>query len=206
MSRSSSELDIHPRALRRVSQSLRLIDARAARGPRGQPPVPRNPDLAQGSGDGAAADERGRACSAASSPISAGSSRRCSTTCTIIYTVDEHTLFAIGILHQIESGRAQGRAAAGDGAGGDDRLAPRALSRGAAARHRQGARRRPFRARRADRAEARAAARPHRRGDRDRRLAGALAPVDERHRVQARHRRPADDPAILSSTCNRRSG
>ncbi len=33
------------------------------------------------------------------------SSRRCSTTCTIIYTVDEHTLFAIGILHKIETGQ-----------------------------------------------------------------------------------------------------
>ncbi len=43
------ELDIHPRALRRVGQSLRLIDAQAAREPRGQPAVPRNPDLAQGS-------------------------------------------------------------------------------------------------------------------------------------------------------------
>ena len=29
-----------------------------------------------------------------------------------VYTVDEHTLFAIGILHKIETGRAQGRAAA----------------------------------------------------------------------------------------------
>ena len=38
------DLDIHPRALRAVTQSLRLIDAEIAPGPRGQPPVPRNPD------------------------------------------------------------------------------------------------------------------------------------------------------------------
>ena len=43
-------------------------------------------------------------------------------------------------------------------------------------------------------------------GDRDRRLAGALASADEQHRLQARHRRPADDPAISSSGCSRRSG
>ena len=72
-------------------------------------------------------------------------------------------------------------------------LAPRALSRDPAARHRQGPRRRPFRNRREDRAEARAAARALAGGDRDRRVAGALAPVDEQHRLQARHRRPADD-------------
>ena len=43
--------------------------------PRGEPPVHGRPDLAQRAGGGAAADERGRACSGASSPISAASSR-----------------------------------------------------------------------------------------------------------------------------------
>ena len=62
-----------------------------------------------------------------------------------VYTVDEHTLFAIGILHQIETGRAQGRAAARHRDHPDHRLAPRALPRHLAARHRQGPRRRPFR-------------------------------------------------------------
>ena len=35
-----------------------------------------------------------------------------------VYTVDEHTLFAIGILHKIETGLAEGRTAAGDRARG----------------------------------------------------------------------------------------
>ncbi len=111
-----------------------------------------------------------------------------------VYTVDEHTLFAIGILHQIETGQLKDELPVASDDHADDRVAPGALSRDAAARHRQGPRRRPFRARREGRAETGAAPRAVGRGDRDRRLAGALAPVDEQHRLQARHRRPADDP------------
>ena len=76
-----------------------------------------------------------------------------------VYTVDEHTLFAIGILHKIETGELKDELPLASADHADDRLAPRALSRDAAARHRQGPRRRPFRARREDRAEARAAPR-----------------------------------------------
>ena len=60
------------------------------------------------------------------------------------YTVDEHTIRAIGILHRIEHGRADGRAADRHRGGASGAVAPRALCRGAAARHRQGARRRPL--------------------------------------------------------------
>ncbi len=45
------ELDIHPRALRAASQSLQPDRRPTARGSRGEPPVHRDPDLAQGSGD-----------------------------------------------------------------------------------------------------------------------------------------------------------
>ena len=79
-----------------------------------------------------------------------------------VYTVDEHTLFAIGILHQIETGKLKDELPVASAIMPTRRLAPRALCRDAAARHRQGARRRPFRARREDRAEARAAPRPDR--------------------------------------------
>ena len=49
--------------------------ARPAQRPGGQQALSRHPDLAQRAGGGAAADERDRACSAASSRISAASSR-----------------------------------------------------------------------------------------------------------------------------------
>ncbi len=76
-----------------------------------------------------------------------------------VYTVDEHTLFAIGILHQIETGAAEEELPLATALMPTIDLAPRALSRGAAARHRQGPRRRPFRARREGGAEARPAPR-----------------------------------------------
>ena len=63
-----------------------------------------------------------------------------------VYTVDEHTLFAIGILHQIESGALKDELPLATAIAADDRVARAPLSRDAAARHRQGPRRRPFRA------------------------------------------------------------
>ena len=62
----------------------KLIDAPGPRRSARQRAVPRRADLAARSRDRAALDERGRACSAASFPISAASSRRCSSTCTTI--------------------------------------------------------------------------------------------------------------------------
>jgi hypothetical protein len=91
-----------------------------------------------------------------------------------VYTVDEHTLFAIGILHKIEHGRAQGRAAARHRT-----IAPTIVSRRAlyvatccTTSPRDAAATIPRSARRSRSSWARAG--PDRRGDRDGRLAGAL--------------------------------
>ena len=108
------------------------------------------------------------------------------------YTVDEHTIYALGILHKIESGELAGRSADRQQGGARNPVAPRALCRGPAARHRQGPRRGSFRARRGDRRAAVPAPGLHRGPDRNRRLAGALSPLDVEHRVQARHRRSQD--------------
>ncbi len=68
-------------------------------------------------------------------------------------------------------------------------IAPRALHRRSAARHRQGPRRRPFGARRRNRAHPRPAARSFGRGDRDGVLACAASSAAQPDRVQARYRR-----------------
>lgn len=101
------------------------------------------------------------------------------------YTVDEHTIRAIGLLSRIEKGELK-----------DDhprwrtisstRSIRGALHLGAAARHRQGPGRRPFGAGRGDRAEAVPAPGAGRERDRAGELAGAHPPADERHRLQAR--------------------
>ena len=68
------------------------------------------------------------------------------------YTVDEHSIRAIGLLAAIERGDLKERPPGLDRDLQADRVAARALCRGAAARHRQGPRRRPQRHRRRDRA------------------------------------------------------
>ena len=84
--------------------------------------------------------------------------------------------------------------AGGDRAGRPVAVPPRALHGDAAARHRQGPRRRPFGTRRPHRHRARPQARPDAGGDRDRLLAGAAPPAGQPDRLQARHRRPQDHP------------
>ena len=167
----------------------------AARGSRGQPPVPRNPDLEEEPGNRAAADERGRRVRPLHSRFRP---RRRADAVRHVPSLHGRRAHAVRDRHPApdRDRPAEGRAAGRQRHHADDRLAPRALSRDPAARHRQGPRRRPFRARREDRAETGAAPRAFRRGDRDRRLAGALASADEQHRLQARHRRPADDPEL----------
>ena len=59
------------------------------------------------------------------------------------YTVDEHSIRAIGLLAAIERGELKRGPSAVDRLVQPDRLAPDALRRRAAARHRQGPRRRP---------------------------------------------------------------
>ena len=76
------------------------------------------------------------------------------------------------------------------------RLAPGAVRRGAAPRHRQGARRGSFGPGRGGGEEAVPAARAVRGGNRDGRVAGPVAPADVRHRVQARPQRFQDDPGF----------
>ena len=68
------------------------------------------------------------------------------------YTVDEHTIRAIGLLSKIEKGELKADHPALDPADPQDRFTPRALCGGAAPRYRQGSRRRPFGARRRSRA------------------------------------------------------
>ena len=59
------------------------------------------------------------------------------------YTVDEHSIRAIGLLSRIERGELKEDHPLATALVPADRLAPRALCRGAAPRHRQGPRRRP---------------------------------------------------------------
>ena len=86
-----------------------------------------------------------------------------------VFTVDEHTIFAIGMLQRHRGRQVQGLDADRVRGGAQDLVAPRALRRAAAARHRQGPRRRPFGARRRGRAAPGAALRADAGGDRDRR-------------------------------------
>ena len=72
------------------------------------------------------------------------------------------------------------------------RQPPRALCRGAAARHRQGPRRGSFDRRRPHRARARPAAWAQRIGDRDGRLAGRASPLHEPVRAEPRPQRSED--------------
>ncbi len=104
------------------------------------------------------------------------------------YTVDEHTIFAIGILTRIEQGELQGRGADRQPGGEGSIIAARALSCRAAARYRQGPRRRSLCAGR--RCRRKALPTPRARGGRNGagRMAGALSPADEQHRVPARYR------------------
>ncbi len=109
-----------------------------------------------------------------------------------VFTVDEHTIEAVRVLNMMERGELSEIAPVASEPGRSSAVAPRAVSRDAAARHRQGPRRRPFGARRGRRAEGRAGARVVGRGNRDGVVAGAASPAAVDHRVQARHRRSED--------------
>jgi [protein-PII] uridylyltransferase len=97
-------LDIHPRALRRASQSLRLVDARLRENPEAnrlflEVLTGRNdPETAlrrmnEAGVFGRFVPDFGRVVAQMQYDMYH------------VYTVDEHTLFAIGILHQIETGQ-----------------------------------------------------------------------------------------------------
>src|SRR5207302_320983 len=98
------ELDIHPRALRAVTQSLRLIDARLREDPEANRlfieilTSKKNPEIAlrrmnEAGVFGKFIPDFGRVVAQMQYDMYH------------VYTVDEHTLFAIGILHQIETGQ-----------------------------------------------------------------------------------------------------
>ena len=98
------DLDIHPRALRAVTQSLRLIDARLREDPEANRlfleilTSKKNPEIAlrrlnEAGVFGRFVPDFGRVVAQMQYDMYH------------VYTTDEHTLFAIGILHQIESGQ-----------------------------------------------------------------------------------------------------
>src|SRR6266849_2109691 len=98
------DLDIHPRALRAVTQSLRLVDARLREDPEANRlfleilTSKKNPEIAlrrmnEAGVFGKFIPDFGRVVAQMQYDMYH------------VYTVDEHTLFAIGILHQIETGQ-----------------------------------------------------------------------------------------------------
>ena len=98
------DLDIHPRALRAVTQSLRLIDARLREDPEANRlfleilTAKKSPEIAlrrmnEAGVFGKFIPDFGRVVAQMQYDMYH------------VYTVDEHTLFAIGILHQIETGQ-----------------------------------------------------------------------------------------------------
>jgi [protein-PII] uridylyltransferase len=98
------DLDIHPRALRAVTQSLRLIDRKLRHDPEANRlfleilTSKKNPEIAlrrmnEAGVFGKFVPDFGRVVAQMQYDMYH------------VYTVDEHTLFAIGILHQIETGR-----------------------------------------------------------------------------------------------------
>jgi [protein-PII] uridylyltransferase len=100
------DLDIHPRALRAVTQSLRLIDAKLRDNPEANRlfveilTSKKNPEIAlrrmnEAGVFGKFIPDFGRVVAQMQYDMYH------------VYTVDEHTLFAIGILHQIETGQLQ---------------------------------------------------------------------------------------------------
>jgi [protein-PII] uridylyltransferase len=98
------DLDIHPRALRAVTQSLRLVDARLRENPEANRlfldilTARKNPEIAlrrmnEAGVFGRFVPDFGRVVAQMQYDMYH------------VYTVDEHTLFAIGILHKIETGQ-----------------------------------------------------------------------------------------------------
>ena len=123
------------------------------------------------------------------------------------YTVDEHLLRCIGILSDIEAGRAEDAPFATELMRTIQPRAPHAALCGAVpARHRQGPDRGPFHRRRARGAAAVPALRAVAGGDRDRRLAGRAAPRDV-DASRSRATSPTGSPSRISPRwCSRSSG
>ncbi len=189
------DLDIHPHALRLITRSLKLIDAKLRADPEANRlfmemlTSRREPEVAlrrlnEAGVFGRFVPDFGRVVAQMQYDMYH------------VYTVDEHTIFAIGILNKIETGElADELPLATDLIRTID--SRRALyvavllhdiAKGRGGDHSElGG---------AGGGAAGPQARPHRRGDRDGGLAGALPSAHEQHRLQARHRRPADHPRL----------
>ena len=145
-------LEIHPLAMR-AARARRQAGRRHPPRPARQRAVPRRADQPARSRDGAALDERGgrvRALRARFRPRRRADAVRHVPSLHRRRAYDPRDRPA----RADREGRADGRIIRCDRDDGADRVAPRALRRGAAPRHRQGARRRPFGAGRRGRAAA----------------------------------------------------
>ena len=164
---------------------------RLAREPGGEPPFPRDPDLAALAGDGAQAHERGRRARPLHSRFRPG--RRHDAVLDVSPLHDRRAPAADRRRAQRDRGRAaQGRPSAGERDRPPDHPSHRALSRGLSARHRQGPAGRPFAGGRRGRAQALSAARPLAGQHRTRRLARRAASHHVQHGAGARPFRSAD--------------
>ena len=135
-------LEIHPLAMRAAARHAKLIDAEVRADPARQRPVPRRADQPARSRDGAALDERGRRVRPLHSRFRP---RRRPDAVRHVPSLYGRRAFDPGDRPAVadRARRAEGGAPARHRPVQADRVAPRALRRGAAPRHRQGARRRP---------------------------------------------------------------
>ena len=198
-------LDIHPHALRLITQSLKLIDAKLRDDPEAnrlfmemltsrKDPETTLRRMNEAGVFGRFVPDFGRVVAQMQYDMYH------------VYTVDEHSLFAIGILHKIETGALKDELPLATaimptidsrralylavllhdiakGRGGDHSILGAQVAETAGA-----------------------ARRLHRRGDRDRRLARALASPDEQHRASSSTSTIPRPSATSSSRCNRPSG
>ena len=200
-----NDLDIHPGDLA-ADHPEHPPGRSAAHRSRGQPAVHGDDDVAARSGDDAAAPQRGRRVR----PLRARfRPRRRADAARHVSHLHGRRAHDPGDRHPVahRERHAEGRPSAVGRRGAQDPVAAGALSRRAAARHRQGPRRRSFGAGRRRGPAARAAPGPERGRDRDRVVAGALPPRHVGHRLPARpdgsqdHRRPSPPWCSRPSAC-----
>ncbi len=122
------------------------------------------------------------------------------------YTIDEHTIRAIGILSEIEKGVLVAELPLSTEVISQYPKSPRALSCAPHARCRQSLRGRPQHRRRRDDEGAGAAHGPLPCRGRDCRVAGPAAPRHEPDRAASRHLRPANSAKHSPTSCKARNG
>ena len=198
-------LEMHPTAMRTATRDAKLIDAGVREDPARQRAVHGSADQHRHARRRPALDERSRRIRPLRSRLRPG--RRADA---VRHVSPLYGRRAFDPRHRParrdRARRPSRRPSAGDRAVPPDRVAAHALCRCAAARHRQGPRRRSQRHRRGDRAEAVPALRARPRRDRDGRLAGPAPSADVVDRLQARPRRPQDDRGFRPRRCKAPSG